>query len=83
MQAIVDGDDCSVAINTRADTVASCAGECAGNNKKCGGKNFPRVLGCCNDDYLCVKKNNSYMACRRNGTPRNSDWDGTIVPCSK
>lgn len=87
MQAIVDGDDCQISLNVDADVIpgSTCDGKCAANNKKCGGKNFPEVLHCCNKDFLCVKKNNNFMACRRDGKPppNRPGWDGSIVPCGK
>lgn len=87
VEAVVDGDDCSISINVDADVIPSstCDGKCARNFKKCGGRNFPEVLHCCNDSFKCVKKNNNYMQCREGGRPpaNKPGWDGSIVTCGK
>lgn len=84
VQALVEGDDCLIGLGVASDTIPKCDGlACAGKNKKCGGKGFAEVLPCCNDDFLCVKKNNGFMQCRRDGIPRDDTWDGTVVTCGK
>eukprot|EP00892_Ulva_mutabilis_P007876 jgi/Ulvmu1/5460/UM228_0002.1 len=63
-------------------TGPKCGGTCARNNRQCDGTTFDAPVACCDDKYMCVRRNSRFSQCRLGGEPGFGTWDGTIVTCT-
>jgi hypothetical protein len=79
--AVVGKEGCHAAVKRKL-LAAKCSG-CAIKHRQCGGFGMPKVLGCCDKGFSCIKKDDSFMMCRRNGGYVSSFWSGEKVPCDR
>ena len=68
-------------VPVKSVVVPKCGGKCAKKNRQCDGLTFKAPVACCDDKYLCVRRNSRFSQCRRAGKPGSKRWDGTIVKC--
>eukprot|EP00892_Ulva_mutabilis_P007887 jgi/Ulvmu1/5470/UM023_0006.1 len=59
-----------------------CSGDCVGKWDKCAGKDFPTARACCDDTFVCTRKNAAFSQCRPEGKSVPSSWDGSILTCA-
>lgn len=51
------------------------------NSRQCAGRGFEVALECANPEFVCVRRNNRFSQCRRDGIPGLGSWEGSILPC--
>jgi hypothetical protein len=61
-------------------TAAACAG-CVKRDEKCAGYGLPEVLGCCDPNDVCVRRNWYRSDCKSKTWQVPSYWDGTLETC--